>query len=120
MVPPCRPPSGIHYIGDLLEHKPFRCMLDSMTNGQLQWEPLENPYNQVVLGPPENRRTYPIYSGRTRFPEELKKCFPGEEKAIDEYVRLAKVGSFVNGTKWHRGECVVSHPSTRLYPLLIP
>ncbi|XP_072299009.1 all-trans-retinol 13,14-reductase [Eucyclogobius newberryi] len=81
---------GIHYIGDLQEHKPFRCMLDQMTDGQLQWEPLDNPYDWVVLGPPENRRRYPIYSGRTRFPEELKKCFPGEEKAIDEYIRLSK------------------------------
>lgn len=81
---------GIHYIGDLQEHKPFRCMLDQMTNGQLQWEPLENPFDWVVIGPPENRRRYPIYSGRTRFPEELKKCFPGEEKAIDEYIRMCK------------------------------
>ncbi|KAF3846061.1 hypothetical protein F7725_003139 [Dissostichus mawsoni] len=81
---------GIHYIGDLQEHKPFRCMLDNMTDGQLQWEPLDNPYDQVVLGPPENRRRYPIYSGRTRFPEELKKCFPGEEKAIDDYIKLCK------------------------------
>uniref|UniRef100_A0A1A7XQJ3 All-trans-retinol 13,14-reductase n=1 Tax=Iconisemion striatum TaxID=60296 RepID=A0A1A7XQJ3_9TELE len=81
---------GIHYVGELLDHKPFRCMLDQMTNGQLQWEPLENPFDHIVLGPPENRRCYPIYSGKTRFPEELKKCFPGEEKAIDEYLRLVK------------------------------
>lgn len=87
-------PSGIHYIGDLLPHKPFRCMLDQITNGQLQWEPLDNPFDHVVLGPPENRRHYPIYSGRNRFPDELKKCFPGEEKAIDEYMRLVKVGYF--------------------------
>uniref|UniRef100_A0A8C7DGN4 All-trans-retinol 13,14-reductase n=1 Tax=Oncorhynchus kisutch TaxID=8019 RepID=A0A8C7DGN4_ONCKI len=80
---------GIHYIGDLLEHKPFRCMLDQLTNGQLQWEPLDNPFDQVVLGPPGNRRTYPIYSGRNRFPDELKKLFPGEEAAIDEYMRHA-------------------------------
>ena len=84
-------PSGIHYIGDLLEHKPFRCMLDQMTNGQLQWVPLDNPFDQVVLGPPENRRVYPIYSGRDRFPNELKRLFPGEDKAIDEYMRLVKV-----------------------------
>ncbi|KAG9337604.1 hypothetical protein JZ751_028456 [Albula glossodonta] len=81
---------GIHYIGDLLNHKPFRCMLDQMTNGQLQWVPLENPFDKVVLGPPENRRVYPIYSGRDRFPEELKKCFPGEEQAIDKYLKLVK------------------------------
>ncbi|XP_077475291.1 all-trans-retinol 13,14-reductase-like [Stigmatopora argus] len=84
---------GIHYIGNLLDHKPFRCMLDQLTNGQLQWEPLENPFDQVVIGPPENRRRYPIYSGRKRFPDELKKCFPGEEAAIDEYMRLVlKIG----------------------------
>ncbi|MEQ2232018.1 hypothetical protein ILYODFUR_006767, partial [Ilyodon furcidens] len=81
---------GIHYIGELLEHKPFRCMLDQMTNGQLQWEKLENPFDHVVLGPPENRRSYPIYSGSTRFCEELKKRFPGEEKVIDEYLKLVK------------------------------
>lgn len=84
---------GIHYIGDLVENKPFRCILDQITNGQLQWEPLENPFDQVILGPPENRRCYPIYSGKNRLAPELKKCFPGEEKAIDEFVRLTKVSS---------------------------
>lgn len=68
-------------------------MLDQMTNGQLEWEPLENPFDHVVLGPLENRRRYPIYSGRSRFTEELKKCFPGEKKAIDEFIKLIKVGS---------------------------
>ncbi|MEQ2167986.1 hypothetical protein GOODEAATRI_009688, partial [Goodea atripinnis] len=84
----------IHYIGDLLGHTPFRCMLDQMSNGQLQWEPLENAYDHVILGPLENRRSYPIYSGSTRFPEELKKRFPGEEKAIDDYMRLVKKTEF--------------------------
>ncbi|PWA17742.1 hypothetical protein CCH79_00008310 [Gambusia affinis] len=73
-----------------MDHKPFRCMLDQMTNGQLQWEKLENPFDHVVLGPPENRRSYPIYSGSARYSDELKKRFPGEEKAIDEYLKLVK------------------------------
>lgn len=85
------PNSGIHYIGELLDHKPFRCVVDQLTNGQLQWDPLENPFDKVVLGPPENRRIYPIYSGKKRYVDELKKCFPGEEKVIDEYVSLSKV-----------------------------
>uniref|UniRef100_A0A3P9NUV7 All-trans-retinol 13,14-reductase n=1 Tax=Poecilia reticulata TaxID=8081 RepID=A0A3P9NUV7_POERE len=79
---------GIHYIGGLMDHTPFRCMLDQMTNGQLQWEKLENLFDHVVLGPPENRRSYPIYSGSARYSEELKKRFPGEEKAIDEYLKV--------------------------------
>ncbi|KAB5553715.1 hypothetical protein PHYPO_G00041840 [Pangasianodon hypophthalmus] len=81
---------GIHYIGNLEENGMFCCIVDQLTNGQLQWEPLENPYDRVVLGPPENRRVYPIYSGENRFTQELKKCFPGEEKAIDEFMRLVK------------------------------
>ncbi|XP_076851829.1 all-trans-retinol 13,14-reductase [Brachyhypopomus gauderio] len=81
---------GIHYIGDLKETRPLRCILDQLTNGQLQWEPLDDPFDQVVVGPPENRRTYPIYSGRQRFAQELKKRFPGEEKGIDEFMRLIK------------------------------
>lgn len=85
------PASGIHYIGELQDHRQLRCVIDQLTNGQLQWEPLDNPYDKVVLGPPENRRIYPIYSGRERYMDELKKCFPGEEKAIEEYVRLSKV-----------------------------
>ncbi|XP_046722843.1 all-trans-retinol 13,14-reductase-like [Silurus meridionalis] len=79
---------GIHYIGNVQKNRLFGCIVDQLTNGQLQWDPLENPFDHVVLGPPENRRIYPIYSGMERFPQELKKCFPGEEKAIDEFVRL--------------------------------
>ncbi|TRY59607.1 hypothetical protein DNTS_003890, partial [Danionella cerebrum] len=85
---------GIHYIGEMLAHKPFRCVVDQLTNGQLQWDPLDSAFDKVVLGPPENRRIYPIYSGRKRYTDELKKCFPGEEKAIDEYVRLCKKVGF--------------------------
>ncbi|XP_022528563.2 all-trans-retinol 13,14-reductase [Astyanax mexicanus] len=81
---------GIHYIGDLLENEPLRCISDQLTNGQLQWAKLDNPFDKVVLGPPENRRIYQMYYGRDRFTRELKKCFPGEEKAIDEFVDLVK------------------------------
>ncbi|KPP71684.1 putative all-trans-retinol 13,14-reductase [Scleropages formosus] len=85
---------GIHYIGELLENNPFRCLLDQLTNGQLQWEPMDNPYDLVVLGPPENRRVYPIYHGKDRFLAELKKRFPGEEAAIDKFLKLSKKAAF--------------------------
>ncbi|XP_058862604.1 all-trans-retinol 13,14-reductase-like isoform X2 [Acipenser ruthenus] len=81
---------GIHYIGELQEYKPFRHLVDQITDGQLQWASLDNPYDMVVLGSPENRREYPIYSGRKRFTEELKKHFPEEKEAIDKFVALVK------------------------------
>lgn len=93
--------------------------MDQMTNGQLQWDPLDNPFDHVVLGPPENRRRYPIYSGKTRFPEELKKCFPEEEKAIDEYIKLVKVGSCISIFYSASIQIFVLHliTSTMAYPL---
>ncbi|MGH0169318.1 UNVERIFIED_CONTAM: hypothetical protein FKN15_002209 [Acipenser sinensis] len=81
---------GIHYIGELQEYKPFRHLVDQITDGQLQWASLDNPYDMVVLGSPENRREYPIYSGRKRFTEELKKHFPEEKDSIDKFVALVK------------------------------
>ncbi|MBN3312050.1 RETST reductase, partial [Atractosteus spatula] len=81
---------GIHYIGDLSEHKPLRVMLDQLTDGQLQWASLDNPFDLVVLGPAGSRRIYPIYSGWQRFPEELKKFFPEEKEAIDKFYQLVK------------------------------
>ncbi|MBN3296500.1 RETST reductase, partial [Amia calva] len=98
---------GIHYIGELLEHRPFRCMIDQLTNGQLQWASLDNPFDKVVLGLPGKRRVYPIYSGKKRFPEELKKFFPGEEEAIDKFLQLVKkVGKGV----WFMAVLKMIHP----------
>ncbi|KTF86121.1 hypothetical protein cypCar_00041981 [Cyprinus carpio] len=69
-----------------------------LTKGQLQWDPLENPFDKVVLGPPENQCIYTIYSGKKGYINELKECFPGEEKAIDIYVSLTKIEYVDAGT----------------------
>ena len=36
-------------------------------------------------------REYHIHAGKTEMKDSLKKQFPGEEKAIDEFMRLMKV-----------------------------
>ncbi|XP_039596848.1 all-trans-retinol 13,14-reductase-like [Polypterus senegalus] len=82
---------GIHYIGELQEHRSLRVLADQLTDGQLQWAPLDNPYDVLVLGSPDSRREYPIYSGERRFTDELKKRFPDESAAIDRFTQLAQV-----------------------------
>lgn len=36
-------------------------------------------------------REYHIHAGKTEMADSLKKQFPGEEEAIDEFMRLMKV-----------------------------
>lgn len=40
---------------------------------------------------PLTRREYHIHAGKTEMAASLKKQFPGEEEAIDEFMRLMKV-----------------------------
>lgn len=44
------------------------------------------PYFTVIL------REYHIHSGKTEMTACLKRQFPGEEEAIDEFMKLMKVG----------------------------
>ncbi|XP_068193389.1 all-trans-retinol 13,14-reductase-like [Antennarius striatus] len=81
---------GIHYLGQLHENSLLRVALDQITEGQLQFTQLEQHFDTVLLGQPDQRREYHIHSGKTEMAAGLKKQFPGEEKAIDEFMRLMK------------------------------
>lgn len=47
-----------------------------------------NAHHQLC---PPPRREYHIHAGKTEMAASLKKQFPGEEEAIDEFMRLMKV-----------------------------
>ncbi|KAM3926134.1 all-trans-retinol 13,14-reductase-like [Leptodactylus fuscus] len=81
---------GIHYIGQLNEQSPFRILVDQLTDGQLQWSLMDNPFDVVVLGDPKNGRRYNMKYGTKAYVDELKKSFPGEEKAIENFMKLVK------------------------------
>ncbi|KAM9311977.1 all-trans-retinol 13,14-reductase [Gastrophryne carolinensis] len=82
---------GIHYIGQLNEQSPFRIMVDQLTDGQLQWAPMDNPFDVVLLGDIQNgHRRYNMRSGTRAYIDELKKAFPGEEAAIENFMKLVK------------------------------
>ncbi|KAM4606855.1 all-trans-retinol 13,14-reductase isoform 1-T1 [Discoglossus pictus] len=77
---------GIHYVGQMHEGGMLRVIMDQLTEGQLQWNRLADQYDTITLG----QSRYQLYAGKTKFPESLKKQFPGEEKAIDNFVALMK------------------------------
>ncbi|XP_063694603.1 all-trans-retinol 13,14-reductase-like [Bolinopsis microptera] len=82
---------GIHYIGEMDDGRYNRVLVDQLTDGQLEWAPLMNPFDKVAIGVGDDKREYPIFYDLQRFAKELKPLFPVEEHdAIDEYVRLVK------------------------------
>ncbi|KAF7202245.1 14-reductase-like [Nothobranchius furzeri] len=84
---------GIHYLGQLHENSMLRVALDQITDGQLQFAKLEQHFDTVFLGGPDQRREYHIHAGKTEMAACLKKQFPGEEEAIDEFMKLMKLAS---------------------------
>uniref|UniRef100_A0A4W3HGQ7 Retinol saturase, tandem duplicate 2 n=1 Tax=Callorhinchus milii TaxID=7868 RepID=A0A4W3HGQ7_CALMI len=81
---------GIHYIGELYERSFFRTLINQITNGQLQWAKIDEPFDTVVLGDLESRRSYALYGGEQQYRDSLKKHFPKEEEAIDKFLELVK------------------------------
>uniref|UniRef100_A0A3Q1I1E2 Amine oxidase domain-containing protein n=1 Tax=Anabas testudineus TaxID=64144 RepID=A0A3Q1I1E2_ANATE len=82
---------GIHYLGQLHETSLLKVALDQITEGQLQFTRLEQHFDTLILGQPDEE--YHIHAGKTEMAANLKKQFPGEEEAIDEFMRLVKLAS---------------------------
>ncbi|XP_057256079.1 all-trans-retinol 13,14-reductase-like isoform X2 [Pezoporus wallicus] len=80
---------GIHYVGQMHAGSMLRVALDQLTDGQLCWQRLPDPYDEVTLGP----RCYQLRAGKTAFAAALEEQFPEEKAAIREFMRLSKVAS---------------------------
>ncbi|XP_029819390.1 all-trans-retinol 13,14-reductase [Manacus vitellinus] len=80
---------GIHYVGQLHEGSLLRVALDQLTDGQLCWQRLPDPYDEVTLGP----RRYQLRAGKVAFVTALEEQFPAEKAAIREFMKISKVAS---------------------------
>ncbi|KAH0626737.1 hypothetical protein JD844_001880 [Phrynosoma platyrhinos] len=78
---------GIHYVGEVDEKSIARMIIDQLTDGHLEWVRLEDPYDIITLGDKE----YELYSGKEAFVNQLERQFPGERKAIKEFMRLSEI-----------------------------
>jgi all-trans-retinol 13,14-reductase len=74
---------GLHYVGGQVGEpgSEVRRMFDEITDGRLEWAPMPDTFDRIVIGD----RTYEIVSGRERMRERLKTWFPAETRAIDSY-----------------------------------
>ena len=77
---------GVHYIGDMNRPSLTKFLLDQVTDGQIEWAPLDEEFDQVSIGYGDQNRRYPVVANKWK--EVLKEQFPEEHKAIDEFFKL--------------------------------
>ena len=92
---------GIHYIGEVNPGHLNRTLVDQITDGQLEWAPLDEAYDVVQIDyDKDKKRQYEILAGRSNWKSLLHKQFPNETKAIDKYFELidqTKSFEIING-----------------------
>lgn len=76
---------GIHYIGEVnREDGVLKKLFDYITDGELKWADMGDVYDRIVIGD----KSYDFKKGVKNYKEELKRHFPDDTKAIDDYVDL--------------------------------
>jgi all-trans-retinol 13,14-reductase len=75
---------GVHYIGDVGAKTRTRRMFDYLTDGKLQWAPMDHEYDRFYVGD----KVFNAAAGKTEFRDNLVRQFPAEEQAIDDYMAL--------------------------------
>jgi hypothetical protein len=79
--------TGIHYVGRIgKKDEVSRVLLDSVTDGCVEWEPLADSFDVVQVG--DHR--YRLASGRKRFLQALLDQFPNDHAAIHGYFEHMK------------------------------
>ncbi len=77
---------GVHYLGDLGTRTTTRRMFDWLSQGQLDWAPMDAHYDRFFIGD----RVYDAVAGREGFRDNLVAHFPREAQAIDRYLELQR------------------------------
>ncbi len=100
---------GVHYIGEMEEGGTGRDVFNYITNGQLKWQKMADPFEKFVY--PDF--TFDVYSGAKRFEGDLIQKFPHERKAIKKYFKDIRKAAF-----WFIGDSMLEIFPFFLHPLL--
>ena len=80
-------------MGQVHENSILKIAFDQITDGQLRFAELDPHVDTVVIGTGKRRKEYTIYSGKRQMEAHLKKQFPNDTKAIEEFFKIMKVFS---------------------------
>jgi all-trans-retinol 13,14-reductase len=80
---------GVHYIGDVGARTRTRRLFDFLSDGKLEWAPMDEEYDRFYIG----NKVFTARAGKQAFRDNLVAQFPAEEDAIDQYLLLlSRVG----------------------------
>lgn len=77
---------GVHYIGQMQDECDARHAFDHITAGRVRWQSLPDIYDRFVI----EDRIFGFAAGLERFREGLQQLFPGEFRAIDQYLAAVR------------------------------
>ena len=77
---------GVHYIGDVGAKTRTRKMFDYLSDGELEWAPMDEEYDRFYVGD----KVFNARAGKQQYRDNLIRQFPDEEDAIDRYLYLLK------------------------------
>ena len=75
---------GVHYVGNVGKEDYLRFLFDFLTNKKVEWESIGSIYDVVKI----NGNTYEFTAGKQNQINQLKKYFPNESTAINQYFEL--------------------------------
>eukprot|EP00092_Neocalanus_flemingeri_P062333 GFUD01075188.1.p1 GENE.GFUD01075188.1~~GFUD01075188.1.p1 ORF type:complete len:613 (-),score=151.65 GFUD01075188.1:74-1912(-) len=81
---------GIHYIGEMGCQTLNKTIVDQISEGQVEWAPLDHEFDVCQIGYEKEARVYPVSTGTHEWMKQLKKRFPEESKAIEKYFSMMK------------------------------
>ncbi|KAG7227691.1 hypothetical protein INR49_029453, partial [Caranx melampygus] len=84
---------GLHYIGQVHENSLLRIAFDQISEGQLEFQQLNQHFDTIQIGLGEEKREYTMFSGKTEMKAHLLKQFPDDTEAIETFFKIMKVSA---------------------------
>ncbi len=76
---------GVHYIGEVQRpNSVTKLLFDYISDGNLKWADMGEVYDRIIIGD----KSFDFVKGVKNFKRQLSEYFPGEEKAIDDYIDI--------------------------------
>ena len=85
---------GVHYIGDVGYPTMSRKLFDFISAGNLKWAEMDKVYDRIFLGDEH----FDFVAGKEEFVAEIKKHFPADHAAIDQYMEMVREVN--KGMRW--------------------
>ncbi|XP_076007890.1 inactive all-trans-retinol 13,14-reductase-like [Genypterus blacodes] len=84
---------GLHYIGQVHENSLLRIAFDQISEGQLEFQELEQHFDTIQIGMGEEKREYTMLSGKTLMKTHLMRQFPHDTEAIEAFFKIMKISA---------------------------